>query len=185
MQGFSGADVAGLCREAAMFCIKGNLGSDAVDSASVSFSAGVRACEGRVSRDVRSPCSISTLHSLSFSRQSQSKTKDGAPAITCVCVHVTRRLTLSPPQVCRHEEPHATTARQYQCRRRGDSVIGCSRIAVSGNTNGSQRLVNVRARWKTQRNKFMGDLYWRCSRLPHVTQHASKETLPFENWKHN
>ena len=42
MQGFSGADVAGLCREAAMFCIKGNLGSDAVDSASVSSSAGVR-----------------------------------------------------------------------------------------------------------------------------------------------
>ena len=35
MQGFSGADVAGLCREAAMFCIKGNLGSDAIDSAMV------------------------------------------------------------------------------------------------------------------------------------------------------
>jgi SpoVK/Ycf46/Vps4 family AAA+-type ATPase len=35
MQGFSGADVAGLCREAAMFCIKGNLGSDAIDSALV------------------------------------------------------------------------------------------------------------------------------------------------------
>ncbi len=35
MQGFSGADVAGLCREAAMFCIKGNLGSDSIDSALV------------------------------------------------------------------------------------------------------------------------------------------------------
>ncbi len=35
MQGFSGADVAGLCREAAMFCIKGNLGSDKIDTAMV------------------------------------------------------------------------------------------------------------------------------------------------------
>jgi ribosome biogenesis ATPase len=35
MQGFSGADVAGLCREAAMFCIKGSLGTESVDSALV------------------------------------------------------------------------------------------------------------------------------------------------------
>jgi SpoVK/Ycf46/Vps4 family AAA+-type ATPase len=162
MQGFSGADVAGLCREAAMFCIKGNLGSDAVDSASVSFSARVHACPGRVSRDLRSPCSISTLRSLSFSRRSQSKTKDGAPAITslCVwCVHVTRRLTLVFAQVRRHEEPHATAARQHQCCGRGDSVIGCSRIAVSGNTDGSQGLVSLSVRWTSQRHKFTRDLY--------------------------
>jgi SpoVK/Ycf46/Vps4 family AAA+-type ATPase len=37
MQSFSGADCAGLCRDAAMFCIKGNLGSDSIDTALVSF----------------------------------------------------------------------------------------------------------------------------------------------------